>query len=115
MNQVQVARMGECSAIHPDAKWLGEHMQDRQEEEDRTDSFRHPAAGRAVDEPRAPDPSRLAGYSDDDDKQDSRDRNLQCVAESHGFSIGEMLAHVSGFEQGDKGCGLGERSAMTLL
>jgi hypothetical protein len=74
-------------------------MQDRQEEEDRTDSFTHAAAGRAVDEPRAPEPSRLAGCSHDDDKQDSRDRNLQCVAESHGFSIGEMLAQVSGLKR----------------
>jgi hypothetical protein len=74
-------------------------MQDRQEEEDHTDSFRHPSAVRAVDEPRALEPSRLAGCSHDDDKQDSRDRDLQCVAEIHGFSIGEMLAHVSGFEQ----------------
>jgi hypothetical protein len=74
-------------------------MQDRQEEEDRTDSFTYPAAWRAVHQPRAPEPSRLAGCSHDDEKQDSRDRNLQCVAESHGFSIGGMLAHVSGFEQ----------------
>ena len=78
----------------PWRKWLGERTEDRHEEEDRKESFKHTAAGRAVDEPRAPEPSLLAGRGHDDDERDSWDRNHQSVAESHGFSIGEMLGYV---------------------